>query len=207
MTASSANFSMARALPSRLRAGLFSDRERGPLAPRRTHHARRQPVSHPRARTGSELYGHTARRPLRMHCLHELATAQFDEYRQAHLKPGDPRFEERYICGDMNTSLIKTVKGSPSRQAHRHHASPLRPHNMIAGPKASFRTIARIYFDEMNKMNPGDRSTIGSSTRTRSGRGKASRPRRWADTAAWIPHARPHAAMRARRASPGYRCV
>jgi hypothetical protein len=76
-----------------------------------------------------------------------------DEYRQAHLKPGDPRFEERYICGDMNTSLIKTVKGLTITVKH----TVTTPHpydrvNMIAGTKGVFEDYPpRIYFDEMNK--------------------------------------------------------
>ncbi len=76
-----------------------------------------------------------------------------DQYRQEHLKPGDPRFEERYVTGDLNTSLIKTVKGLTITVKH----AVTTPHpydriNMIAGTKGVFQDFPpRIYFDEMNK--------------------------------------------------------
>jgi predicted dehydrogenase len=76
-----------------------------------------------------------------------------DQYRQEHLKPGDPRFEERYVCGDLNTSLIKTANGLTITVKH----AVTTPHpydriNMIAGTKGVFEDFPpRIYFDEMNK--------------------------------------------------------
>src|ERR1700748_3705542 len=34
-----------------------------------------------------------------------------DAWRKQHLQPDDPRMKERYICGDLNTSIIKTTAG------------------------------------------------------------------------------------------------
>lgn len=76
-----------------------------------------------------------------------------DAYRKEHLQPGDPRWAERYICGDMNTSLIKTAKGLTITV--KHAVSTPHPYdriNLIAGTKALFQDYPpRIYIDGMNK--------------------------------------------------------
>ncbi len=72
-----------------------------------------------------------------------------DEYRKAHLEKDDPRWAEKYINGDMNTSLIKTAKGL--NITVKHDVSNPRPYsriNMIAGTKGLFEDYPpRIYFD------------------------------------------------------------
>jgi hypothetical protein len=76
-----------------------------------------------------------------------------DKYRKDHLKPEDPRWKERYITGDMNTSLIKTAKGLTITV--KHAVSTPHPYdriNLIAGTKGLFQDYPpRIYFDGMNK--------------------------------------------------------
>jgi hypothetical protein len=76
-----------------------------------------------------------------------------DKWRKDHLQPGDPRWAERYICGDLNTSLIKTEMGLTITVKH----AVTSPHpydriNLIAGTKGIFEDYPpRIYFDGMNK--------------------------------------------------------
>lgn len=76
-----------------------------------------------------------------------------DLYRKEHLQPGDPRWAERYITGDMNTSLIKTAKGLTITV--KNAVSTPHPYdriNLIAGTKGLFQDYPpRIYFDGMNK--------------------------------------------------------
>ncbi len=76
-----------------------------------------------------------------------------DAYRKEHLKPEDPRWKERYVCGDMNTTLIKTAKGLTITV--KHAVSTPHPYdriNLIAGTKALFQDYPpRIYIDGMNK--------------------------------------------------------
>jgi hypothetical protein len=72
-----------------------------------------------------------------------------DKYRKDHLKPGDPRWAERYVMGDMNTSLIKTAKGLTITV--KHAVSTPHPYdriNLIAGTKGLFQDYPpRIYIE------------------------------------------------------------
>ena len=136
-----------------LRAGLFSDKSEGLW--RRAEHTMRDGNLYPTHGLGPVANYMGIQRGDRFGLIVSMSSRQrsLDEYRQAHLKPGDPRFEERYICGDMNTSLIKTVKGLTITVKH----TVTTPHpydriNMIAGTKGVFQDYPpRIYFDEMNK--------------------------------------------------------
>lgn len=65
--------------------------------------------------------------------------AGLTEYRDAHLAPNDPKRQERYRTGDMNTSLIKTALGRTVMLQHD-VVSP-RPYsriNMISGTQGTF---------------------------------------------------------------------
>jgi predicted dehydrogenase len=70
-------------------------------------------------------------------------------HRKATVPPGDPKWQEKYDCGDVNTSLIKTAKGRTIMLQHN-IANP-RPYdriNLVAGTKGIFRGYpARIFFD------------------------------------------------------------
>jgi hypothetical protein len=72
-----------------------------------------------------------------------------DEYRKAHVADSDPRWAERYITGDLNTSLIKTANGL--NITLKHDTSNPRPYdrlNVIGGTKGVFADYPpRIYFD------------------------------------------------------------
>jgi hypothetical protein len=72
-----------------------------------------------------------------------------DEYRKAHVPDSDPRWAERYITGDLNTSLIKTANGL--NITLKHDTSNPRPYdrlNVIGGTKGVFVDYPpRIYFD------------------------------------------------------------
>jgi Oxidoreductase family, NAD-binding Rossmann fold len=73
----------------------------------------------------------------------------FDAYRAANVPKGNPKWNEKYVCGDMNTSLIKTVNGLTIML--QHDVSNPRPYdriNLISGVKGVFRDYPeRIYVD------------------------------------------------------------
>lgn len=76
-----------------------------------------------------------------------------DLYRKQHLQPGDPRWSERYVTGDMNTSLIKTAKGLTITV--KNAVSTPHPYsriNLIAGTKGLFEDYPpRIYIEGKDK--------------------------------------------------------
>jgi len=73
-----------------------------------------------------------------------------DAWREAHVPKDSPKWKEKYICGDLNTSLIKTAKGLVITVQH----DVVNPHpydriNRIAGVKGIFCDYPpRIYFDD-----------------------------------------------------------
>lgn len=75
--------------------------------------------------------------------------ASLTEYRDAHLSADNPKRQEKYRCGDMNTSLIRTVKGRTI--VLQHDVVTPRPYdrnNLIAGTRGTFRDYpARIYIE------------------------------------------------------------
>ncbi len=70
-------------------------------------------------------------------------------YRKAHVAAGDPRWAEQYVCGDMNTSIIKTANGLSLTLKHdTSNPNPYNRINLIAGTKGLFADYPpRIYFD------------------------------------------------------------
>ncbi|WP_263351548.1 Gfo/Idh/MocA family protein [Acidicapsa acidisoli] len=72
-----------------------------------------------------------------------------DEYRKAHVPSSDARWAERYVTGDMNTSLIKTAKGLTITLKHdTSNPHPYDRINVIGGTKGVFADYpSRIYFD------------------------------------------------------------
>ena len=76
------------------------------------------------------------------------------EYRSSHVAQGDPKWQERYVNGDMNTSLIKTANRLTINLQHDvSNPHPYDRLNTIAGTKGVFKDYPpRIYFDEQ----PGD---------------------------------------------------
>lgn len=72
-----------------------------------------------------------------------------DAYREKTVPKGSPKWREKYICGDMNTTLIKTVKGLTIKV--QHDVSTPHPYdriNLIQGTKGVFRDYpARVFVD------------------------------------------------------------
>jgi predicted dehydrogenase len=71
-------------------------------------------------------------------------------YRETQVPKDDPKWKERYIDGDMNTSLIKTANGLTLNLQHDvSNPHPYDRLNSIAGTKGVFKDYPpRIYFDE-----------------------------------------------------------
>ncbi len=62
------------------------------------------------------------------------------QYREAHVPKGDPKWNERYIEGDMNVSLIKTGNGLTINLQHDvSNPHPYSRMNTIAGTKGIFK--------------------------------------------------------------------
>lgn len=132
-----------------LREELFSDKGEGLW--RRTVHTQREGNLYPTHGLGPVANYMGIQRGDRFDYIVSMSTPQrgLDEYRKAHLPPSDPRWAERYVTGDMNTSLIKTTKGLTITLKH----DTANPHpydriNVIAGTKGVFADYPpRIYFD------------------------------------------------------------
>lgn len=75
------------------------------------------------------------------------------QYRDRTTPPDDPRRQEKYVCGDQNTSLIRTAKGRIITLEH--NVSSPEPYdriNMIAGTKGIFKDYPpRIFIDGPGK--------------------------------------------------------
>lgn len=132
-----------------LREELFSKQGEGLW--RRTIHTERNGNLYPTHGLGPVANYMGINRGDRFDYLVSMSTPQrgLDAYRSAHLDKGDPRWAERYITGDMSTSLIKTANGLTITL--KHDVSNPRPYdriNTIAGSKGIFTDYpARIYLD------------------------------------------------------------
>lgn len=75
--------------------------------------------------------------------------ASLSAYVKEHFPEGDPKRAEKYICGDMNTSIIKTVKGRTILLQHDVvNPRPYSRLNMIQGTKGIFADYpARVFVD------------------------------------------------------------
>ena len=132
-----------------LRDELFSNKGEGLW--RRTVHTQRDGNLYPTHGLGPVANYMGIQRGDRFDYLVSMSTPQhgLEEYRKEHVPQSDPRWSERYINGDMNTSLIKTAKGLTLTLKH----DTVNPHpydriNIIAGTKGAFADYPpRIYFD------------------------------------------------------------
>ena len=72
-----------------------------------------------------------------------------DAYREQTVPKDSPKWKEKYLCGDMNTSMIKTVNGLTIML--QHDVSTPRPYdriNHIQGTKGTFRDYPqRLFID------------------------------------------------------------
>jgi predicted dehydrogenase len=75
------------------------------------------------------------------------------EYRDRTLATSDPKRQETYACGDMNTSLIRTARGRTI--VLQHDVVSPRPYsriNLLAGTKGAFADYPpRVFFDGPRK--------------------------------------------------------
>jgi hypothetical protein len=132
-----------------LREELFSAKGEGLW--RRTAHTQRNGNLYPTHGLGPVANYMGIQRGDRFDYMVSVSTPQrgLDQYRKAHLPSSDPRWAERYVTGDMNTSIIKTANGLTITLKH----DTVNPHpydriNMIAGTKGVFADYPpRIYFD------------------------------------------------------------
>ena len=133
-----------------------------------------------------------------------------DEYRKAHCADTDPRWAERYITGDLNTSLIKTAKGL--NITLKHDTSNPHPYdrlNVIGGTKGVFADYPpRIYFDgqageeAVGLARPVQAVPAPAVGEGRRDRQEAGRPRRHG-----LHHALSPAGVHARRPVPRHGCL
>jgi hypothetical protein len=142
-----------------LREELFSDKGEGLW--RRTVHTQRNGNLYPTHGLGPVANYMGIQRGDRFDYLVSMSTPQrgLDEYRKAHVPRSDPRWSERYITGDLNTSLIKTANGlTITLKNETVNPHPYSRVNVIAGTKGVFADYPpRIYFDGQ----PGDEAWAG----------------------------------------------
>jgi hypothetical protein len=74
-------------------------------------------------------------------------------YVKSNFPDGDPKRSEKYVCGDMNTSIVRTVKGRSILLQHDVvHPRPYSRLNSISGTKGAFADYPpRIFFDGQEK--------------------------------------------------------
>ncbi len=132
-----------------LREELFSNKGEGLW--RRTEHTKRNGNVYPTHGLGPVANYMGINRGDRFDYLVSMSTPArgLAAYREAHVPKGDPKWNERYIEGDMNVSLIKTANGLTINLQHDvSNPHPYDRLNTIAGTKGIFKDYpARIYFD------------------------------------------------------------
>ena len=132
-----------------LRHQLFEDKSEGLW--RRFPHTRHNGNLYPTHGLGPVANYMSINRGDRFDYLVSMSSPQrgLDAWREAHTPRDSPKWKEKYICGDMNTSLIKTANGLTIKLQH----DVVNPHpydrlNLISGVKGVFRDYPpRIYFD------------------------------------------------------------
>lgn len=132
-----------------LRGEIFSDKGEGLW--RRVPHTKRNGNLYPTHGLGPVANYMGINRGDRFDYLVSMSSPQkgMEAYRAAKVPKGNPKWGENYVCGDMNTSLIKTVNGLSILL--QHDVSNPRPYdriNLISGVKGVFRDYPeRIYLD------------------------------------------------------------
>ena len=86
------------------------------------------------------------------------AEASLSAYVKANFADGDPKRAEKYICGDMNTSILKTQKGRTILLQHDVvNPRPYSRLNSISGTKGIFADYPpRIFFDGTKRADGSD---------------------------------------------------
>lgn len=83
--------------------------------------------------------------------------ASLTGYVKAHFPEGDPKRKEKYICGDMNTSIIKTLKGRTILLQHDVvNPRPYSRLNSISGTEGAFADYPPRVFVDGQKQEEWD---------------------------------------------------
>ncbi|MEG9432937.1 Gfo/Idh/MocA family protein [Terriglobus sp. ADX1] len=132
-----------------LREILFANQSEGLW--RREDHTKRDGNLYPTHGLGPIANCMQVQRGDRFHHLVSMSTMQrgLEIYRKEHIPANDPKWKEKYVCGDMNVSMIKTEKGRTITV--KHDVVNPRPYsrvNMLAGTKGVFEDYPpRIYVE------------------------------------------------------------
>lgn len=132
-----------------LRALLFEDRDEGLW--RRLPHTRRQGNFYPTHGLGPVAWYLDIHRGDRFDYLVSMSTSErgLTLWREAHVPKDSPKWQEKYIEGDINTSLIKTARGKTILLEHAVTTpTPYDRLNSIRGTKGVFKDYPpRFYLD------------------------------------------------------------
>jgi predicted dehydrogenase len=132
-----------------LRAILFENKDEGLW--RRTPHTRRNGNLYPTHGLGPVAWYMGINREDRFETLVSMSTPEFGltKWRNDHEPKDSPKWREKYVCGDVNVSLIKTAKGRVIRLEHDIQSPrPYSRINMIQGTKGIFEDFPpRIYVE------------------------------------------------------------
>jgi predicted dehydrogenase len=132
-----------------LRSILFETKDEGLW--RRDAHTKRNGNLYPTHGLGPVAFYMDVNRGDRFEYLASMSTAEFGltEWRAAHEPRESPRWRERYVCGDLNRSLIRTARGRVILLEH--DVTSPRPYsriNSVQGTKGVFEDYPpRFYVD------------------------------------------------------------
>lgn len=132
-----------------LRGILFEDKDEGLW--RRTPHVERDGNFYPTHGLGPVAWYLDIHGGDRFDYLVSMSTpeAGLTAWRAEHVPPGDPKWEERYRAGDLNSSLLKTVRGRTILLQHDVvNPTPYDRLNGIRGTKGVFKDYPpRLYLE------------------------------------------------------------
>ncbi|MEO5826250.1 MAG: Gfo/Idh/MocA family oxidoreductase [Gemmatimonadales bacterium] len=132
-----------------LRSILFEDRDEGLW--RRAPHTRREGNFYPTHGLGPVAWYLDIHKGDRFDYLVSMSTPErgLTDWREEHVPRDSPKWRERYIAGDINTSLIKTVRGRTITLQHNVTLpTPYDRLNSVRGTKGVFKDYpGRVMFD------------------------------------------------------------
>jgi len=138
-----------------LRSILFETRDEGLW--RREAHQKRNGNLYPTHGLGPVAWYLGINHGDRFDYMVSMSTPEFGltKWREDHVPKDDPRWKEKYVTGDLNSSLIKTAQGRTIRLEH--NVSSPRPYsriNSIEGTNGLFEDYpARIYIEGHGKSD------------------------------------------------------
>lgn len=132
-----------------LRELLFENRDEGLW--RRAPHTTRDGNFYPTHGLGPVAWYLDIHKGDRFDYLVSMSTPErgLTEWRAAHEPAGSPKWQERYVAGDLNTSLIKTVRGRNILLQHNVTLpTPYSRLNAVRGTKGAFEDFpARVFLE------------------------------------------------------------